>query len=139
LNWHFFGFQIGKEVMKKITPYFLFLIFHLINPEAIHPQGMDAKHGGSHWSGSGLKIYPNPISSGSYLYVQMDSCQACSLENLSIFNEAGFLLKRFVFRNQKGLGIYRVNISGLAPGRYVAKSEGYGVPGQIASRLLDID
>ena len=87
-----------------------------------------------------ITMYPNPVESGSYLFLQPDSsCPRCTIEQLYIYDETGLLLRRINFRTEPNILIHRVNITGLNPGRYIIRIVSDGLAEHFLSRQLKIE
>jgi hypothetical protein len=129
--------------MRKILLYISSIIISV--PLYIHAQSQDTELQSSFQDmvlkqRAKIEIYPNPVESGSYLFLQFDSSFAlCNIEQLYVYDETGFLLRRINFRNEPNFATRRVNLMELNPGRYFIRIVSEGTTDHFLSRQLKIE
>ena len=87
------------------------------------------------------KIYisPNPVRGNSYFYLQIDSCDLNTTDNIVIYNSAGYVIQSRPLQMQPGNNRFLINTSGFGPGNYVVRLVGKDVPGFSFSEQIQLN
>jgi hypothetical protein len=76
-----------------------------------------------------IYISPNPIRGNAYFYLQVDSCDLNTMDNVIIYNSSGYAIQSRPLQMQPGNNRFLINTSGFGPGYYVVRLVGKDVPG----------
>jgi hypothetical protein len=117
-NWHLFGTNSKKGIMKKFIHYIIVVAFltcslrtsyaQIEAPESVQPQAnADIPI---------VTITPNPVHGNTFFYVQIDSCKNKSMNSLLVYNSDGFIVQNKVIQLQEGDNRFLVSIAGLNSG-----------------------
>jgi len=90
-------------------------------PETILPQAAGENV-------SKINISPNPVHGNTFFYIEIDSCTHNSINNIIIYNSAGFIMQNKSIELREGNNRFLINISGFQPGYYTVRMIGKNIP-----------